>query len=464
MACDVSWKSRLSTLNDENVLLKTQVNVVVQERENIKLEFQKLFNSIKETRTQHQKEIKIKTIEKGNNVNTEFDKSETLGTLLCVTPLPKNIAVKAKKVSNTKVNADRCSHLNFGTINQLTSKDLVDGTPKFKYNKDYLCSAYEQGKSTKASLLPKLVPSTESKLELIHMDLYGPMRVASINGKEYILVIVDDYSRYTWVYFLCTKDEAPDRIINFMNQVQRNLKAQILKIRTDNEAEFKNEKLRSLCYPTNNHDDLGKMKPKAEIGIFIGYSESSRGFQIYNCRTKKILETIHVKFDELTTIASKCNNLGLGLKCSNFQESLDDINKISSQQDLDNLFGPLYEEYYASSTSEVTNYFAINTLDVEDIPSPSAIIVKDSDAPHIVTSLEEPITQESSILILETHYNEQPQEDITKLDGNTIMYSFKNSKIEQAESSSNYQDPSNKHELYQEHRYTNKWTKNHSIE
>ncbi|GKC43725.1 retrovirus-related pol polyprotein from transposon TNT 1-94 [Tanacetum coccineum] len=113
----------------------------------------------------------------------------------------------------------RLSHLNFGTINQLTSNDLVDGLLKFKYNKDHLCSACEQGKSKKASLPPKLVPSTESKLELLHMDLCGPMRVASINGKKYILVIVDDYSRYTWVYFLRTKDEAPDMIIDFVNQV-----------------------------------------------------------------------------------------------------------------------------------------------------------------------------------------------------------------------------------------------------
>ncbi|GKF06395.1 retrovirus-related pol polyprotein from transposon TNT 1-94, partial [Tanacetum coccineum] len=117
------------------------------------------------------------------------------------------------------------SHLNFDTINQLTSKDLVDGLSKFKYNKDHLCSAYEQGKSKKASLPPKLVPSTESKLKLLHMDLYEPMRVASINGKKYILVIIDDYSRYTWVYFLRTKDEAPNMIIDFVNQVQRNLKA-----------------------------------------------------------------------------------------------------------------------------------------------------------------------------------------------------------------------------------------------
>ncbi|GJX27462.1 retrovirus-related pol polyprotein from transposon TNT 1-94 [Tanacetum coccineum] len=140
----------------------------------------------------------------------------------------------------------RLSHLNFGTINQLTSKYLFDGLLKFKYVKDHLCSTCEQGKSKKASFPSQLVPRTESKLELIHMDLCGPMRVESINGKKYILVIVDDYSRYTWVYFLHTKDEASDTIINFNNQVQRNLKAQIMKIRTDNGTKFKNEKLQSF--------------------------------------------------------------------------------------------------------------------------------------------------------------------------------------------------------------------------
>ncbi|GJX33425.1 hypothetical protein Tco_0243280 [Tanacetum coccineum] len=140
MACDVSWKSKLSTLNSKNVLLKYQVESVVQERENIKLEFQKLFNSIKVTRARHQKEVdeliqcvtqkthaygdvraknqdllmtiselksKLRTIEKGKNVNTKFDSSKTLGKHVCVTPFNKQIAHKAMNASNTKVNSDR---------------------------------------------------------------------------------------------------------------------------------------------------------------------------------------------------------------------------------------------------------------------------------------------------------------------------------------------------------------------
>ncbi|GJW31548.1 retrovirus-related pol polyprotein from transposon TNT 1-94 [Tanacetum coccineum] len=148
----------------------------------------------------------------------------------------------------------RLSHLNFGTINDLTKHDLVDGLPKFKYDKDHLCSACERGKSKKASHPPKLVPSSHSKLELLHMDLCGPMRVASINGKKYILVIVDDYSRSTWVYFLHIKDETPNIIKKFIAQVQLNYDAKIHKIRTHNGTEFKNATLKA------HYEKLGIMQ------------------------------------------------------------------------------------------------------------------------------------------------------------------------------------------------------------
>ncbi|GJT78557.1 retrovirus-related pol polyprotein from transposon TNT 1-94 [Tanacetum coccineum] len=137
------------------------------------------------------------------------------------------------------------SRLNFGTINHLTKQDLVDGLPKFEYDKDHLCSACEKEKSKKANLQPKLIPSTYSKLELIHMDLCGPMRVESINGKKYIMVIIDDYARYMWVYFLRTKDEAPDMILKFIAQVQLNFKVQIQKARTDRGTKLKNAILKA---------------------------------------------------------------------------------------------------------------------------------------------------------------------------------------------------------------------------
>nr|GEY87470.1 retrovirus-related Pol polyprotein from transposon TNT 1-94 [Tanacetum cinerariifolium] len=92
----------------------------------------------------------------------------------------------------------RLSHLNFDTINDLARNDLVSGLPKFKYHKEHLCPSCEQGKSKRASHPPKPILNSRQRLHLLHMDLCGPMRIASINGKRYILVIVDDYSRYTW--------------------------------------------------------------------------------------------------------------------------------------------------------------------------------------------------------------------------------------------------------------------------
>nr|GEU65582.1 ribonuclease H-like domain-containing protein [Tanacetum cinerariifolium] len=87
---------------------------------------------------------------------------------------------------------------------------------KLKFEKDHLCSACEMGKSKKKPHKHKSKDTNQEKLYLLHMDLCGPMRVASVNGKKYILVTVDDYSRFTWVKCLRLKDEAPDFIIKFV--------------------------------------------------------------------------------------------------------------------------------------------------------------------------------------------------------------------------------------------------------
>ncbi|GKC72846.1 integrase, catalytic region, zinc finger, CCHC-type containing protein [Tanacetum coccineum] len=121
----------------------------------------------------------------------------------------------------------RLSHLNFGTINQLAKQGLLRVLPNMKYEKDHLCSACSFGKSKKHTHKPKSEDSIQEKLYLLHMDLCGPMRVESINGKKYILVIVDDYSR------------KPD--LKYFHVFG------------------------ALCYPTNDIEDLGKLKPKANI-------------------------------------------------------------------------------------------------------------------------------------------------------------------------------------------------------
>ncbi|GKE84160.1 retrovirus-related pol polyprotein from transposon TNT 1-94 [Tanacetum coccineum] len=115
----------------------------------------------------------------------------------------------------------RLSYLNFGAINHLARHDLVRGLPKLKFDKDHLCSACALGKSTKKPHKPKS-EDTNKKIYLLHMDLYGPMRVKCLRSK----------------------DEAPAFIINFLKMIQVRLKKIVRRIRTDNGTEFVNQTLR----------------------------------------------------------------------------------------------------------------------------------------------------------------------------------------------------------------------------
>ncbi|GKA09095.1 retrovirus-related pol polyprotein from transposon TNT 1-94 [Tanacetum coccineum] len=254
----------------------------------------------------------------------------------------------------------RLNHLNFGTINNLAKKDLVRGLPRLKFEKDHLCSACQLRKSKKHTHTPKAQNTNLEVLNTLHMDLCGPMRVQTINGKKYILVIVDDYSRFTWVKFLKSKDETLEVVIKFLKQIQIGLNKTVRYIHTDNGTEFVNQVpmtpyqngvlerrnstlvgaartmlifskapiflwaevvatacytqnqslihtrhnktsyelvhdkkpdltffrvLGVLCYPTNDNEDLEKLQPTADIGIFVGYAPSRKGYRIYNKTT-----------------------------------------------------------------------------------------------------------------------------------------------------------------------------------
>ncbi|GKB27685.1 retrovirus-related pol polyprotein from transposon TNT 1-94 [Tanacetum coccineum] len=242
-------------------------------------------------------------------------------------------------------------------------------------------------------------------LHLLHMDLCGPMRIASINGKRYVLVIVDDYSRYTWVVFLRSKDEAPEEIKNFLKRITVLLQARVIIVRTNNGIEFKNQVLQeyfksvgnthqatsvrtpqqngvverrnrmlveatrtmlifsraplflwaeaittacytqnhsiihrrfdktsyelingrkpdisflyvfgALCYPKNDREDIGKLGAKGDIGFFIDYSANSCAYRVYNRRSKKIMETVNVTFEEFSAMAFEQSSLKPGLQ------------------------------------------------------------------------------------------------------------------------------------------------------
>ncbi|GKB48568.1 retrovirus-related pol polyprotein from transposon TNT 1-94, partial [Tanacetum coccineum] len=329
--------------------------------------------------------VDLLTGSRGNNLYT-------LSLRDMITSSPICLLSKASKTKSWLWHR-RLSHLNFGAINHLAEKD-------------HSCSACAMGKSKKKTHKPISKDTNQEKLYLLHMDLCRPMRIASVsvNVKKYILVIVDDHSRFIWVKFLRSKDEAPDFIIKFLKMIQVRLKVPVRRIRTDNGTEFVNQTLHeyykkigishetsvarspqqngvverrnrmlikatctmliyakaplflwvkavatacytqnrsiirlrhgktpyeilhdkppdlsffhvfgALCYPTNNSENLGKLQLKADIGIFIGYVLTKKAFQIYNRRTRRIVETIHVDFNELTAMASEHSSSGLAL-------------------------------------------------------------------------------------------------------------------------------------------------------
>nr|GEY18403.1 retrovirus-related Pol polyprotein from transposon TNT 1-94 [Tanacetum cinerariifolium] len=314
-------------------------------------------------------------------------------------------------------------------------------------HKEHLCPSCEQGKSKRASHPPKPVLNSRQRLHLLHMDLCGPMRIASINEKWYVLVIVDDYSRYTWVHFLRSKDEAPEVIKTFLKRITVLLQYLVINIRTENGTKFKNQVLKeyfdsvgishqvsSVRTPQQNRVVerrnrtlveaartmlifscaslflwaeaiaivcLLKTAPSFTVVLTKHHTSSlteenqiSHSFMVYNQRTKKIMETMSVSFDELSAMAFEQHSSKPRLQSMT-------SGQISSGLDLT----------YAPST---------------------------------ITT-------------------QQPTED-AMFDTNTFVNPFATSSTSVAESSSSqYVDPSNMHTFYQPYPHEFQWTKDHPL-
>ncbi|GJU89553.1 retrovirus-related pol polyprotein from transposon TNT 1-94 [Tanacetum coccineum] len=242
----------------------------------------------------------------------------------------------------------RLNHLNFGTLNELARKNLVRGLPMLKYNKDHLCPSCQLGKSKKASHPLKTENTNTEVLHTLHMDLCGPMRTESINGKKYVLVIVDDYTRFDngtefvnktldgwfesvgishetsvprspqqngvverrnrtlmeaartmlifakaplflWAEAVATACYTLNR--SLVHTLHEKTYYELLKGKKPNLQYFR--VFGSLCYPTNDYDDVGKLKAKADIGIFVGYAPTKKAYlNIPTNETRKIQETV----------------------------------------------------------------------------------------------------------------------------------------------------------------------------
>nr|GFA04243.1 retrovirus-related Pol polyprotein from transposon TNT 1-94 [Tanacetum cinerariifolium] len=261
---------------------------------------------------------------------------------------------------------DRSSNLYTIALNKVASNSSTC-LPKMKFEKDHLYSACEQWKIHRKHHNSKTAFASNKSLYLLYIDLCGPMCVESINTKRYVLVVIDDYSRYTWVFFLHSKDEASEVIIYFIKKTQVNLQLQVQRVRTDNGTEFKDKTLAKFF-----DEDVGKLKAKKDIGVFVGYSKESVAFKIYNKQTRKIHESVNVNFNEISEMASKQFSLEPGLSNLNkmgksLNPSVSQVSK-TSKKDLEYLFQKFYDEYFDSSKIMKSSTTNVETSNVE-VPS-----------------------------------------------------------------------------------------------
>ena len=145
----------------------------------------------------------------------------------------------------------RLGHVGMKQLKKLLRHDLVNGLKDVEFEKDKLCSACQAGKQVGSSHPKKSTMSTCKAFELLHMDLFGPTTYTSIGGNKYGFVIVDDFTRFTWVFFLSDKSEVFDTFKTFVKRVHNKFEIGIKKVRSDNGSEFKNTRIEDLC------DDYG---------------------------------------------------------------------------------------------------------------------------------------------------------------------------------------------------------------
>nr|GEZ22264.1 putative ribonuclease H-like domain-containing protein [Tanacetum cinerariifolium] len=150
----------------------------------------------------------------------------------------------------------RLGHINFKTLNKLINGNLVRGLPSNIFENNHTCVTCQKGKQHKASCNSKPVSSISQPLQRLHMDLFRPTFVKSINKKSYCLVVTDDYSRFSWVFFLATKDETSAILKTFITGIENQINHKVKIIRCDNGTEFKNHDLNQFWNQPNDNASI----------------------------------------------------------------------------------------------------------------------------------------------------------------------------------------------------------------
>jgi transposase InsO family protein len=153
-------------------------------------------------------------------------------------------------------------------LNRLTKHDLVRGLKYVKFEKNKLCSSCQAEKQVANTHPNKSKMSTHRPLKLLHIDLFGPTSFVSIGGNSYCLVIVDDYSRFTWVYFLWNKSNVFETFKSFAILAQNQFDFGIKKVRSDNGLEFKNARIDEFCDDKGIKHEFSSKYTLEQNGIF----------------------------------------------------------------------------------------------------------------------------------------------------------------------------------------------------
>ncbi|CAL2227895.1 unnamed protein product [Prunus armeniaca] len=295
-----------------------------------------------------------KTIGKGGNKIVSVARSRD--NCYCIDGVNDAKEVVCNKVVNetSVLWHQRVGHVNFRDLHKLSKRELVSGLPKLEKSDQHVCEGCQLGKQVRVSHKKVKHIQTKLSLELVHMDLVGPIQTLSLGGKKYILVMVDDFSRFTWVSFLqkmtshlplvrirtdhgsefensqflniCEEMgikhefsapitpqqngvvERKNRVFVKMARVMLNSKSldklsgtkqtpyEIWKGKKPNVSYFR--VFGSTCYILRDRKHLAKFDSKCDKGIFLAYSTSSRAYKVYNCRTITIIESINVNIDD----------------------------------------------------------------------------------------------------------------------------------------------------------------------
>nr|GEZ85153.1 hypothetical protein [Tanacetum cinerariifolium] len=395
----------------------------------------------------------------------------------------------------------RLSHLNFDTINDLAKNDLVSGLPKFRYHKEHLFPSCEQGKSKRASHPPKPVPNSRQMLHLLHMNLCGPMRIASINekrtdnGTKFKNQVLKEYFDSVGISHQVSSVRTPQQngVVDRRNRtLVEAAKTMLIFSRAPLFLWAEAIATAALCYPKNDREDIRKLGAKGDIGFFIGYFADSCAYKVYNRRTKKTMETMNVSFDEFSVMAFEQRSSKPGLQSmTSGQISLGlDLtyapSTITTQQptkgELDLLFEAMYDDYIGGQPSAIQRtVLAAQAPQVRQTSTISTSIADTAPTPTNSSSLAKifPITSQDVDELRTKQLHVQQQGNQAHLqsetvadnvpnamfDGNRFVNPFANPSTSAAESSSlQYVDPSNMHTFYQPYPHEFQWTKDHPLE